>query len=198
MTQTPDTHQPPAHLFIISAPSGAGKSTLGAALRRRYPQLAYSISYTTRSPRAGEQNGVHYHFVDKDTFETGIEESRWAEWARVHENYYGTSADVLATHLAEGTSVLLDLDVQGADQIVARFPSAVTIFIMPPSIEVLRRRLETRATDSPEVIATRMHNAAAEMAARHRYRHIIVNDDLTQASAELIYLIDGYLQGEVG
>jgi guanylate kinase len=196
MSPTPQPHSPTAHLFILSAPSGAGKSTLGAALRRRYPQLGYSVSYTTRPPRAGEQNGVHYHFIDSEDFEKGIECGRWAEWARVHGNYYGTSAEILQRYLAQGVSVLMDIDVQGADQIVRRFADAVTIFIMPPSMEVLRRRLESRGTDSPQVIATRLHNAEAEMAARQRYRHVIVNDDLRQASAELIYLIDGYLQGE--
>jgi guanylate kinase len=198
MSPTPKPHHPSAHLFILSAPSGAGKSTLGAALRQRYPQLGYSVSFTTRPPRAGEQDGVHYHFIAPADFEKGIESGRWAEWARVHGNYYGTSADVLKRYLAEGVSVLMDIDVQGADQITQRFADAVTIFIMPPSLEVLRQRLESRGTDSPEVIATRMRNAEAEMAARQRYRHVIVNDDLRQASAELIYLIDGYLQGEQG
>lgn len=198
MSRTPRPHRTPAHLFILSAPSGAGKSTLGAALRRRYPQLGYSVSFTTRPPRAGEQDGVHYHFIDSEDFEKGIETGRWAEWARVHGNYYGTSAEVLQRYLAQGVSVLMDIDVQGADQIARRFADAVTIFIMPPSMEVLRQRLENRGSDSPEVIATRMRNAEAEMAARQRYRHVIVNDDLRQASAELIYLIDGYLQGEQG
>ena len=198
MSPTPKPYHPSAHLFILSAPSGAGKSTLGAALRRRYPQLGYSVSFTTRPPRAGEQDGVHYHFIEPAEFEKGIESGRWAEWARVHGNYYGTSAEVLQHYLDQGVSVLLDIDVQGADQITQRFADAVTIFIMPPSLEVLRQRLESRGTDSPEVIATRMRNAEAEMAARQRYRHVIVNDDLRQASAELIYLIDGYLQGEQG
>jgi guanylate kinase len=198
MSRTPRPHRPCAHLFILSAPSGAGKSTLGAALRRRYPQLGYSVSYTTRPPREGEQNGVHYHFISPVEFEAGIETGRWAEWARVHGNYYGTPAAALERYLAQGISVLMDIDVQGADQIVKRFPDAVTIFIMPPSLEALRQRLEGRGSDSPEVIATRLRNAEAEMAARQRYRHVILNDDLRQASAELIYLIDGYLQGEEG
>jgi guanylate kinase len=198
MSPTPQPHRPTAHLFILSAPSGAGKSTLGSALRRRYPQLGYSVSYTTRPPRDGEQNGVHYHFTDPKDFKKGIQTGRWAEWARVHGNYYGTSVADLESYIAQGISVLMDLDVQGTDQMIKRFPDAVTIFIMPPSLEVLRQRLEGRGTDGPEVIATRLRNAEAEMAARHRYRHLIVNDDLRQASAELIYLIDGYLQGEEG
>jgi guanylate kinase len=196
MTPAPVSNR--AHLFILSAPSGAGKSTLGSALRRRYPQLGYSVSYTTRPPREGERDGVHYHFITTEAFEVGIEQGRWAEWARVHDNYYGTSAEILETYLAEGVSVLMDIDVQGAAQIVKRFPAAVTIFIMPPSLEMLRQRLEDRQTDTPEVIATRMRNAEVEMDARRNYRHIIVNDDLKQASAELIYLVDGYLQGEDG
>jgi guanylate kinase len=196
MTPAPISNR--AHLFILSAPSGAGKSTLGSALRRRYPQLGYSVSYTTRPPREGERDGVHYHFITTEAFEVGIEQGRWAEWARVHDNYYGTSAEILETYLAEGVSVLMDIDVQGAAQIVKRFPAAVTIFIMPPSLEMLRQRLEDRQTDTPEVIATRMRNAEVEMDARRNYRHIIVNDDLKQASAELIYLVDGYLQGEDG
>jgi guanylate kinase len=198
MTPAPIPTNPQAHLFILSAPSGAGKSTLGAALRRRYPQLGYSVSYTTRPPREGERDGVHYHFIATEVFEAGIEQGRWAEWARVHDNYYGTSAKILETYLGEGVSVLMDIDVQGAAQIVKRFPAAVTIFIMPPSLEVLRQRLEDRQTDTPEVIATRMRNAEVEMGARHNYRHTIVNDDFKQASAELIYLVDGYLQGEDG
>jgi guanylate kinase len=196
MTPAPISNR--AHLFILSAPSGAGKSTLGSALRRRYPQLGYSVSYTTRPPREGERDGVHYHFITTEAFEVGIEQGRWAEWARVHDNYYGTSAEILETYLAEDVSVLMDIDVQGAAQIVKRFPAAVTIFIMPPSLEMLRQRLEDRQTDTPEVIATRMRNAEVEMDARRNYRHIIVNDDLKQASAELIYLVDGYLQGEDG
>ncbi len=196
MTPAPISNR--AHLFILSAPSGAGKSTLGSALRRRYPQLGYSVSYTTRPPREGERDGVHYHFITTEAFEVGIEQGRWAEWARVHDNYYGTSAEIWETYLAEGVSVLMDIDVQGAAQIVKRFPAAVTIFIMPPSLEMLRQRLEDRQTDTPEVIATRMRNAEVEMDARRNYRHIIVNDDLKQASAELIYLVDGYLQGEDG
>jgi guanylate kinase len=196
MTPAPVSNR--AHLFILSAPSGAGKSTLGSALRRRYPQLGYSVSYTTRPPREGERDGVHYYFITTEAFEVGIEQGRWAEWARVHDNYYGTSAEILETYLAEGVSVLMDIDVQGAAQIVKRFPAAVTIFIMPPSLEVLRQRLEDRQTDTSEVIATRMRNAEVEMDARRNYRHIIVNDDLKQASAELIYLVDGYLQGEDG
>ncbi|MDJ0782486.1 MAG: guanylate kinase [Desulfosarcinaceae bacterium] len=198
MAPTPTPDPPSAHLFILSAPSGAGKSTLGAALRRRFPQLGYSVSFTTRRPRGGEHNGVDYHFIDAAAFEAGITSGRWAEWAQVHGHYYGTSAEILQRYLTQGTSVLMDIDVQGAAQIVARFPAAVTIFIMPPSLAVLRQRLEGRGTDNPDVIATRMRNAASEMMAKDRYRHVIINDDLRKASAELIYLVDGYLRGEGG
>ena len=177
-------------LFVLSAPSGAGKSTLCLILRQRRPALRYSISYTTRSIRAGEVDGRDYFFIDADTFQEGIAAGRWLEWARVHGHYYGTASDFIDRTLAAGHDLLLDIDVQGADQLVQRYPQAVTIFIMPPSMDELRQRLAKRGTDAPEVIAERLHNAREEMAARFRYRHIIVNDQLDQAIEELLALMD--------
>ena len=142
-------------LFILSAPSGAGKSTLCRAVLDRFPDLLYSISYTTRRPRQGEENGNDYHFIAKGEFERGIARGRWAEWADVHGNHYGTSAGLLDRGLNGGQDILLDLDIQGTRQILKQYPAAVTIFIMPPSLEILRYRLEKRGTDSPEVIAVR-------------------------------------------
>jgi guanylate kinase len=133
-----------AFIFIISAPSGAGKTTLRKAALAAFADMRYSVSFTTRAPRPGEENGQDYVFVTAPEFEAGIRDGRWAEWARVHGNYYGTSADVLAQSLASGCDILLDIDVQGAQQICARFPGSVTIFIMPPSLEVLRQRLVSR------------------------------------------------------
>ena len=123
----------PGHLFIISAPSGAGKSTLCRAMRDHFPDLLYSISYTTRSPRKGERNGVDYHFILPDDFEKGISRHRWAEWAEVHGNYYGTSAEFLDNELSAGRDILLEIDVQGTRQILQRYPDGITIFILPPS-----------------------------------------------------------------
>jgi len=182
----------PGLLFIISAPSGAGKSTLCRAVRERFPDLLYSISYTTRPPRKGEQNGVDYHFIAKAEFERRISRSLWAEWAEVHGNYYGTSAEFIDRGLREGRDFLLDIDVQGTRRILKRYPQAITVFIMPPSLETLRVRLEKRGTDSPEAIALRLKNAQQEMAQQDLYRHVIINDRLSDAVAELIGMIERY------
>jgi guanylate kinase len=182
----------PALLFVISAPSGAGKSTLCRAVLDRFPDLVYSVSSTTRSPRGGEQNGKDYHFITKDEFEKGIARGRWAEWAEVHDHYYGTSADFLNGELSGGRDILLDIDIQGTRKILQRYPDAVTIFIMPPSLETLKSRLQSRGTDSPEAIAVRLQNAAEEMAQKDLYRHIIINDRLTDAVGELIVVFEKY------
>jgi guanylate kinase len=179
-------------LFILSAPSGAGKTTLCRAILRHFPDMLYSVSHTTRLPRPGETQGIDYHFITKDAFTHSIESGEWAEWAEVHGNYYGTSANFLDQGLAAGKDILLDIDVQGMLKILKRYPSSVTVFIRPPSLETLRNRLESRGADRPDVIETRMTNAKAEMAQSHRYRHVIVNDDLELATRDLILLIDAY------
>jgi guanylate kinase len=179
-------------LFIISAPSGAGKSTLCRAMLDHFPDLLYSVSYTTRSPRQGEHNGVDYYFITKDNFEKGIAQHRWAEWAEVHGNYYGTSADYLDKKLLAGHDLLLDIDVQGVTQILKRYPEAITIFIMPPSLEDLKQRLEARGTDSPAVVAMRLDNARKEMAQKDMYRHIVINDRLPDATADMINIFEIY------
>lgn len=177
-------------LFIISAPSGAGKSTLCQAVRKHFPDMLYSVSYTTRPPRAGEKNGVDYFFISREDFRLGIGENRWAEWADVHDNYYGTCAEDIDRGISAGKNILLDIDVQGARQIVRRYPDAVTIFIMPPSMEELRRRLESRGTDSAETISKRMNNAVAEIGHRAEYRHIVVNDRLDDSISRLRTIIE--------
>ncbi len=176
-------------LFVVSAPSGAGKTTLCRAVRDHLPQLVYSVSTTTRSPRKGEKEGVDYFFVTEKAFRQGIDEGKWAEWARVHGHYYGTSARFIEEHLGAGRDVLLDIDVQGARQIVRRFPDAVTIFIMAPSMEVLRQRLVQRGLDSHEVIEMRMDNARKEIAHRSAYKHTIVNEDLEKAISRFVTLL---------
>jgi len=183
------------HLFIIAAPSGGGKSTLCHRVLKRFPEMRYSVSFTTRQRRRGEQDGVDYHFINKRDFKNGIKSGKWAEWAVVHGNYYGTSADFLADALAAGRDILLDLDVQGARQILARYPNSVAIFILPPSLEVLRERLEARGTDSAESIAIRLKNAAEEIAQQDMFHHIIVNERLSKAVQELISIIDKYRTG---
>jgi guanylate kinase len=176
-------------LFIISAPSGAGKSTLCRAVRQRLPDLRYSISHTTRSPRGEEKNGIDYHFITQAAFRKGIHAERWAEWAEVHGNYYGTSAEFIDRALGVGCDVLLDIDVQGMEQILKRYPDSVTIFIMPPSLAVLRQRLQDRGTDSAASISERLDNAAEEIKRRKRYRHIVVNDRLEEAVEKLTAIV---------
>ncbi|PIE67426.1 MAG: guanylate kinase [Deltaproteobacteria bacterium] len=178
-------------LFVVSAPSGAGKTTLCHAARRQLPQLVYSTSSTTRPPRDGERDGLDYFFVSESRFKQGIDNGEWAEWARVHDNYYGTSADFIQRHLDAGRDVLLDIDVQGAAQLLERYPDAVTIFIMAPSLDDLHRRLIARGQDSDAVIETRMRNAEAEIAGRHMYRHVVVNDVLETAIAQFVAILKG-------
>jgi len=180
------------HLFVISAPSGAGKTTLSRAILKRFTDMLYSVSYTTRSPRKGEQEGVDYHFISKEAFKKDIETGRWSEWAEVHGNYYGTSAEFIEKGLSSGSDILLDIDVQGTMQILKRHPDSVTIFVLPPSMNTLRQRLEMRGTESQTVLRRRLENAKKEMAHKNLYRHVIVNDQLLSAIEALISIIEGY------
>lgn len=177
------------NLFIVSAPSGAGKTTLCRAVLEHFGDIYYSVSHTTRPPRGQEKDGIDYFFIPKADFLRGIEERRWAEWAEVHDNFYGTSREMLEKHLAEGQDVLLDIDVQGTAQIVRKYPDSVTIFIMPPSLAALRTRMESRGTDTPSVIEKRLKNAEKEIAAKALYRHVIVNDRLPEAVSTMIDLV---------
>ena len=177
-------------LFIISAPSGTGKTTLCSAVLNRFPDMLYSVSYTTRKSRNGEQNGIDYHFIEKDNFKNKIKSGKWAEWAEVHGNYYGTSAELLDKGLDSGLDIILDIDVQGTIRLLERYPESVTVFIMPPSIEELKRRLELRNTDSDEVIARRLENAKMEMAKKDLYIHVIINDQLPDAIEQLVAVIE--------
>ncbi len=179
----------PGVLFVISAPSGTGKSTLIKALMQNIPDLGFSVSHTTRQPRAGESHGRDYFFVDRNEFEEMISNNRLAEWAKVHDNYYGTSRDFIEETLSSGSSIILDIDVQGKEQIEKVFPECVSIFIMPPSMEALRQRLDGRGTESPESLAKRIRNAEAEIIKKDSYRHEIVNDDLDTAIDELTRLV---------
>ena len=182
------------HLFIISAPSGAGKTTLAKAVLQQFTDMLYSISYTTRNPRAEERDGVDYHFISKQDFKKGIKKGRWAEWAEVYGNYYGTSAEFIEKSLSSGCDILLDIDVQGTLQILKHYPDSVTIFILPPSVNALRKRLEMRGSDSKAVIEKRLVNARKEMAQKKMYRHIIVNDTLSSAIEEISAIFKKYRQ----
>lgn len=183
------------NLIVLSAPSGAGKTTLCRAIRDRFPEMRYSISHTTRSPRPGEAEGVDYFFISEEEFQTDIQKGIWAEWARVHDNYYGTSMAFLNKTLASGADVLLDIDIQGARQILEKYPDAVSIFIMPPSLEILLQRLQGRGTESGAVIEKRMMNARKEIAQSRFYQYIVVNDDLEDAKQELFSIIQRHTTG---
>jgi len=176
-------------LFVISAPSGAGKTTLTGQVLKQFPQLSYSISHTTRKPRQGEIHGRDYFFIEDQEFQTRIAQDQWIEWAQVHGNFYGTDKAFVSEKLEKGENLLLDIDVQGAKQIMNSDLGLVSIFILPPSIEVLEQRLESRGTDSPSVIAHRMENARWEMDQQGAYNHVIVNDDLGQAIVELCSIL---------
>jgi guanylate kinase len=169
-------------LFILSAPSGAGKTTLLKRVMADLPGLAFSVSHTTRLPRAGEEDGADYHFVSRDRFEAMREQGLFLEWAEVHGNLYGTSRPAVLAQLAEGLDVVLDIDVQGAAILrkSAVIPAA-SLFITPPSLTELERRLRGRGTDSEETILLRLKNTRVEMQAAPDYEYLIVNDDLEQA-----------------
>src|SRR5262249_48914736 len=155
--------------LVITAPSGAGKSTLVARLREAVDGIDFSISYTTRAPRAGEQHGREYFFVTTEEFEQMRARNEFMEWARVHNNYYGTHCQAVRAALDAGKDIVLDIDVQGAEQVRRAMPQAILIFIMPPSFNALAERLSKRGLDSNEVIASRLNNAAAEVARYHEF-----------------------------
>lgn len=191
---TADTAKP-GHLFVISAPSGAGKTTLSNYLRQRLPELKYSVSYTTRSKRPKEVQGKDYHFIRVAEFERMVAEDRWLEWAKVHGNYYGTSLNYIKNELAAGNNILLEIDIQGVKQILAKDIECTTIFIMPPDIETLRQRLHNRGAETPENVELRMQNALTEIAQKDMYQHIIVNDDLEKTQNQLYKLVAGVIYG---
>ena len=176
-------------LYIVSAPSGAGKTSLVTALLTADPLVKKSVSYTTRAARPGEQNGVHYHFIAPDEFERMRAHGDLLESALVHGNQYGTSRRTVARETAAGHDVLLEIDWQGAAQIRAIDPSAVAIFVLPPSIEALEERLTGRGQDSAEVIARRVANARGEIAHVSEFDYVIINDDFDRAAQDLISIV---------
>ncbi|MEK7798154.1 MAG: guanylate kinase, partial [Nitrospirota bacterium] len=172
-------------LFVVSAPSGAGKTSLCQELVARLPDVRYSVSCTTRKPRPGEVESRHYHFVDEAMFRGMIKEGAFLEWAEVYGNLYGTPRAPIREWIAQGIDVLLDIDTQGALQIRRHEPEAVSIYILPPSLEVLRRRLEDRKGDSPDEIARRLKKAKDEVKHYHDYMYVIINDDFKFSARQL-------------
>jgi len=176
-------------LFVVSAPSGAGKTTLCREVRRLLPDLAYSVSVTTRAPRPGEVNGVDFDFVSGEEFGALLKRGAFAEWATVHGHLYGTRATTLEATLAGGADVLLDIDTQGATQLRARYPEAVLVFIVAPSMTELHQRLHERRSDAAADIARRLRRAREEIALWRRYDYLIVNRDLKEAIDHLMAII---------
>jgi len=172
-------------LFVITAPSGTGKNTIIEMVRKDLKELGYSISHTTRAPRKGEIDGVHYYFVGKKQFEKMIQAQEFVEWAVVYNELYGTSISSVRSAQVSGKDVLLDLDIQGARQIKKRFPDSISIFILPPSLQTLRERLEKRSSHDGTDIDLRMTEALQEIRECRNFDFLIVNDDLRQAVREV-------------
>ncbi len=175
---------------ILSAPSGAGKTTIAKQLLSRRADLGYSVSCTTRAPRRGEIEGKDYTFVSRDQFVERRARNEFAEWAEVHGHLYGTLRSEVERVLATGRHVVMDIDVQGALQFKAAFPGAVTVFVLPPSADVLLKRLRERRTESPEQLVARMRSALDELRAVVEYRYVVVNDEIERSVARVSAIID--------
>ncbi len=177
------------NLIIVSAPSGAGKTTLVGEVLRRDNRIKPSVSYTSRAPRNGEEDGVHYNFISHDEFRIRIERGDFLEWAEVHGNLYGTSSRLVEELRGKGFDVILTIDVQGAEQARRLFYDAVGVFILPPSYQILLERLDTRGANFAEDLQTRLRNAIGELAHYKNFDYAIINDDLNQATNELAAII---------
>ena len=182
-------------LFVFAAPSGAGKTTLVRAMITKHPELRFSISYTTRKPRRNEANGVDYLFVDEAEFMRLRDEGEMLEYAEVFDHYYATSRSQVEKHLADDRTVILEIDWKGARQVRESMPECITIFILPPSVEELERRLRDRRTDAPEVIERRLRDALADMSHWDEFDYVIINDDPDTAVADLEAVLAGEGEG---
>jgi len=180
-----------ASLFVLAAPSGAGKTTLVHALVARHPEIRFSISYTTRPQRRNEADGVDYLFVNKESFESLREQGEMLESATVFDNLYGTSRKQVENHLCDGHDVILEIDWQGARQVRESMPDCISIFILPPTLAELERRLRDRRTDSEEVIDRRLRDAISDMSHWSEFSYVIINDDLDQAVADIEAVLAG-------
>ncbi len=176
--------------IVLSAPSGGGKTTIARRLLGRRTDVGYSVSCTTRPPRPGEEDGKDYHFLTRHEFDVKAAKGEFAEWAEVHGNRYGTLRSAVREVMEAGKHVMMDIDVQGARQVTAAFPEALTIFIVPPSVEVLVARLMGRKSESAEALALRLRNARTELLDAERYQYVVQNDDLDHAVDRVGAIID--------
>lgn len=176
-------------IFVVSGPSGAGKSTIIKLVREAVPDLAYSVSHTSRNPRGNEVDGVDYHFVSKDSFAGMIEAGKFAEWAEVYRDFYGTSVASLEGPTTQGLDVIMDVDTRGASNIKARFKESILVYVLPPSLEELKERLISRGTDSEEALRARLEKASEEIRNCVWYDFLIFNGDLTVAAGEMKSLV---------
>ena len=176
-------------VFIISAPSGSGKSTLVHALLQAVPNLTFSISYTTRQPRPTETDGVDYVFIARDDFENRLARGEFLEHAEVFGNYYGTNRNTLEQAIQAGRDLVLDIDVQGARQLKMAIPEAISVFVLPPSREILEQRLRARSQDSEEVIQRRLKGAAAEVRNYSQYDYVLINREIEESAARLASIV---------
>lgn len=176
-------------LIVVSSPSGGGKGTLIRRVLKEVPNLGYSVSFTTRAPRTGETNGVDYFFISLEEFEKGIAAQRFLEWARVHGNFYGTAHEQIEHELTEGRDIILEIDVQGAKSVRQLVPEALSVFILPPTYEVLRERLTQRGSERPDDLALRLRNARAEVLHYSEFDYVIVNDKADTAAAQLASIV---------
>jgi len=172
-------------IFVVSGPSGSGKSTLIREVRQKVPGLGYSISHTSRPPRGQEKNGVEYHFVSKENFLEMIDNGEFVEWAEVYQDLYGTSVSSLRSQITIGLDVIMDIDVQGARNIKDHFKDAISIYVLPPSLEILEKRLRERGTDDEKAIRTRLKKAGKEIKNCVSYDYLLFNDQLDQTVEEL-------------
>lgn len=181
---------PSPGILILSAPSGGGKTSLAQALTKSRADVEITVSHTTRTLRPGEENGVHYHFVDKPTFETMIADGQFIEYATVFDNYYGTSIAAIEKLILNGRHAILDIDWQGAQNVRKKYPAAVSVFVIPPSTKVLEQRLRQRKQDSDQVIARRMKEAHNEMSHQDEFDFVIINEHFERALAELEAIVN--------
>ena len=179
----------PGMLIVVSSPSGGGKGTLIDRVLKTVPGVSYSVSFTTRGPRATEQDGREYFFIDRATFEQMIERGEFLEWADVYGQLYGTGYAQVARERTAGRDIILEIDVQGAESIRRKIPDAVSVFILPPSFELLRERLIARGTDSAAALETRLRGAPSEVEQYRRFQYVILNDDVNRASQQLASVI---------